>query len=229
MFKMFKVSPTGPAAWQRYRAQLAAYAHTPVNYDYAHQAEFTAATGWRRDHYATALPAEAPGPPAPAGSFAAAQRVLWHYTFPPPSLLVGYFDPAQPLAERVMMLRARFLGFTFRFGVRIVDVVDAAQPAAGSLGAAERVWGYGYRTLEGHFERGQINFAVHKNLATGAVEFRIDAVSQTGRIRNPFYWLGFRLFGRRLQRRFARQSLRRLAGLVAQALAQPQTIAAPQG
>lgn len=223
---MFNAAPAGPAAWQRYRAQLAAYARAPVNYDYQHQADYSPATGWRLDHYATALPAEAPGPPGPAGSFAAAQRVLWHYAFPPPSLLVGYFDPAQPLAERVMLLRARFLGFTFHFGVRIVDVVDATQPAAGGLGA-ERVWGYGYRTLEGHFERGQINFAVHKNLATGAVDFRIQAVSQRGRIRNPFYWLGFRLFGRLLQRRFARQSLQRLRGLVAQALA--QTIAAPGG
>jgi uncharacterized protein (UPF0548 family) len=219
--------PHPPAAWQRYRAQLAAYAHTPVNYDYARQAEFTAATGWRRDHYATALLPEAPGPPAPAGSFAAAQQVLWHYTFPPPDLLRGYFDPAQPLAERVMLLRARFLGFIFRFGVRIVDVVDETRPAAGdTLGAAEQVWGYGYRTLEGHFERGQINFAVHKNLATGAVEFRIESVSQTGHIRNPFYWLGFRLFGRMLQVRFARQSLARMRALVAQALAQPQTMPA---
>ncbi|NML65619.1 DUF1990 family protein [Hymenobacter sp. RP-2-7] len=225
-----KALPPGPAAWQRYRTQLAAYAHAPVNYDYAHQAEFTAATGWHRDHYATALPSEAPGPPAPAGSFAAAQRVLWHYTFPPPGLLQGYFDPAQPLAERVMLLRARFLGFVFCFGVRIADVVDEERPAAaGALGPSERVWGYGYRTLQGHFEMGQINFAVHKNLATGAVEFRIDSVSKTGRIRNPFYWLGFRLFGRTLQLRFARQSLARMRALVAHALAQPQTIAAPRG
>jgi uncharacterized protein (UPF0548 family) len=88
------------------------------------------------------------------------------------------------------------------------------------------VWGYGYRTLEGHFERGQIDFTIHKNLTTGTVQFRIHAVSQTGRIRNPFYWLGFKLFGRWLQRRFARESLRRMQRLVAAALAAPQTKAA---
>ena len=54
------------------------------------------------------------------------------------------------------------------------------------------MWGYNYRTLEGHFERGQIDFMVHKNLTTGRVWFHIHAVSQTGRISNPVYWLGFK-------------------------------------
>ena len=207
-------SPT-PPAWQQYRARLAAYAHTPVNYD--DQAPTTdPAAGWRPDAYATDLPAEAPGPPAPAGPFAAAQDIMRRYGFPPPDLIAGYFDPAQPLAERVMVLRAHFLVFTFYFGVRVADVVDeAARPTPAG---PERVWGYGYRTLEGHFERGQINFSLHKNLTTGAVQFRIAAVSQKGTIRNPFYWLGFQLFGRTLQRRFARQSLARMRRLVQAAL-----------
>jgi uncharacterized protein (UPF0548 family) len=85
------------------------------------------------------------------------------------------------------------------------------------------VWGYGYRTLEGHFEKGQINFSVHKNLTTGAVHFRIQAMSQPGHIRNPFYWVGFKLFGRGLQRRFAHQSLARMRQLVAEETARPQT------
>jgi uncharacterized protein (UPF0548 family) len=97
---------------------------------------------------------------------------------------------------------------------------EAARPTPSG---PERVWGYGYRTLEGHFERGQIDFTIHKNLTTGAVQFRIHAVSQTGRIRNPFYWLGFKLFGRMLQRRFARESLARMRQLVGEALAQRQT------
>ena len=206
-------SPT-PPAWQQYRARLAAYAHTPVNYD-AQAPTTDPAAGWRRDDYATDLPPEAPGPPAPAGPFVVAQDVLRRYAFPPPNLITGYFDPAQPLAERVMVLRAHFLGFTFYFGVRVVDVVDeAARPAPAG---PERVWGYGYRTLEGHFERGQINFSIHKNLTTGAVQFRIRAASQQGLIRNPFYWLGFQIFGRTLQRRFARQSLARMRRLVAEA------------
>ena len=49
------------------------------------------------------------------------------------------------------------------------------------------------------------------------------AMSQPGQIRNPFYWLGFKLFGRMLQRRFAHQSLARMRRLVSEEMAQPQT------
>ena len=111
--------------------------------------------------------------------------------------------------------------------VRVTDEAACATPIG-----PERVWGYGYRTLEGHFERGQINFTVHKNLTTGTVQFRIHAVSQLSHIQNPFYWVGFRLFGRTLQRKFARESLRRMRELVAAALAgtpTEQTLSAPIG
>ena len=214
-----------PPAWEQYRARLDTYRNAKVNYDFARQNEYTSATGWRLDDYATDLPAEAPGPPEAAGSFAAAQDVLRRYAFPPPDLITGYFDPAVPLEKRVMVLRAHFLVFNFYFGVRVSEVTDEA--ARATPDGPERVWGYGYRTLEGHFERGQIDFTIHKNLTTGAVHFRIHAVSQSGQIRNPFYWLGFKLFGRILQRKFARESLRRMRNLVAAALAgQPPATAA---
>ena len=111
--------------------------------------------------------------------------------------------------------------------MRVTDEAACATPTG-----PERVWGYGYRTLEGHFERGQINFTVHKNLTTGTVQFRIHAVSQPGHIQNPFYWVGFRLFGRTLQRKFARESLWRMRELVAAALVDTptkQTLSAPIG
>ena len=208
-----------PPLWEQYRARLDAYTNAEVNYDFSRQSEYTSATGWRLDDYATDLPAEAPGPPAAAGSFAAAQDVLRRYAFPPPDLITGIFQPDGPLEKRVMLLRAHFLVFNFYFGVRVSEVTDeAARPTPTG---SERVWGYGYRTLQGHFERGQIDFTVHKNLASGAVRFRIHAVSQPGQIRNPFYWVGFKLFGRALQRRFARESLRRMKEMVAAALAAP--------
>jgi uncharacterized protein (UPF0548 family) len=215
--------PSPPAAvplWEQYHSLLETYAHTKVNYD-VDAPEKDAATGWRLDDYSTDLPPEPPGPTQAQGSFAAAVEVLRNYKFPPPDLITGIFAPGQPLENRVMVLRAQFLGFRFFFGVRVVDVVDEASRATPA--GPEQVWGYGYRTLEGHFERGQIDFSIHKGLATGAVQFRIHAVSQKGTIRNPFYWLGFRLFGRMLQRRFARQSLRRMRWLVAEALASPAT------
>ena len=227
MFEFFAPMPP-QVAWARYRPELAAYAQTPVNYDLAHVRIYAPPPpGWRHDEHATPLPPELPGPPAAAGSFAAGQQVLWHYTFPPPQLIRGYFDPGQPLAQRIMLLRARFLGFVFHFGVRIVDVVDETRLLPG--GGTEQVWGYGYRTLAGHFEEGQINFSLHKNLTTGAVEFRIESVSRMAPIRNPFYWLGFTLFGRTLQRRFASQTLARMRQLVAQELTQPQTMPVPRG
>lgn len=210
---------TAPPLWERYRARLEAYTNAEVNYDFSRQSEYTTATGWRLDDYATDLPAEAPGPPAEAGSFAAAQDVLRRYAFPPPDLITGIFAPDGPLEQRIMLLRARFLFFNFWFGVKVSGVTDVA--ARESPAGPERVWGYGYRTLEGHFERGQIEFTLHKNLTTGAVQFRIHAVSQLGQIRNPFYWLGFKLFGRMLQRKFARESLKRMRDLVAAALATP--------
>lgn len=221
---------TTPPLWEQQRARLAAYTNANVNYDFSHQNEYTSATGWRIDDYETELPAEAPGAPAAAGSFAAAQDVLRHYAFPPPDLITGIFVPDSPLENRIMVLRAQFLFFKFYFGVRVSAVTDEA--ARATPGGAERVWGYGYRTLEGHFERGQIDFTIHKNLTTGAVHFRIHAVSQSGQIRNPFYWIGFRLFGRMLQRKFARESLRRMREMVGATLANApasQTFPAPAG
>ena len=207
---------TPPPLWEQHRARLDAYATTEVNYDVGRQREYTSATGWRLDDYETDLPAEAPGPPAPAGSFATAQDVLRRYAFPPPDLITGIFVPDAPLESRVMVLRAHFLVFNFYFGVKVSGVTDEAARATPT--GPERVWGYGYRTLEGHFERGQIDFTVHKNIISGAVQFRIHAVSQPGQIRNPFYWLGFKLFGRLLQRKFARESLRRMRAMVAATL-----------
>ena len=42
-------SPAAPSAWEPYRARCAAYADIRVNYDYASQAEYTSAAGWRVD------------------------------------------------------------------------------------------------------------------------------------------------------------------------------------
>ena len=207
--------------WELHRAQLAAYSKAHYNFDPDRAAEYTAATGWNIDDYATDLPPEASGPPAEHGSWAAARHVLRNYTFPPPDLITGIFVPDEPLEKRTLLLRGRFLGFTFWFGVRVGGIFDETRTTPTG---SEQVWGYNYRTLEGHFERGQINFTVHKHLETGRIEFRIHAYSQLGRIRNPFYWLGFQLFGRGLQRRFAQESLRRMREQVEGTLVASKTL-----
>ena len=107
-----------------------------------------------------------------------------------------------------MVLRGRFLLFTFWFGVKVSRVVDEIRDLPG--GGQEAVWGYSYQTLEGHYEMGQIDFTIHKVLDTGRVTLHIHAVSRTGYIPNLIYRIGFRVFGRYLQRRFAYSSMRRL-------------------
>ncbi|MCB2409776.1 DUF1990 domain-containing protein [Hymenobacter lucidus] len=199
---------TKPPLWEVQRARLESFGKAQVNFDLERTAEYTAENGWRIDDYEIELPSEQPGPPAEHGPWQAGQQILRNYTFPPSDLITGIFVPDAPLENRTMVLRAQFLFFTFWFGVRIGGVTDERRTLPD--GTQEQVWGYNYRTLEGHFERGQIEFTIHKNLSTGRVVFHIHAFSQVGRIRNPFYWLGFRLFGRPLQRRFAHESLRRL-------------------
>ena len=198
-----------------FKDRLHALEALPFNVELQRQEAFTAAEGWRLDASEAALPAEEPGEPAPDGAFRAAQDVLRDYRFPPPDLITGIFLPDVPLQQRVMLLRARFLFLTFWFGVRITAVIDAVR---GSGDDAERVWGYRYATLDGHFERGEIEFVVTKSLGTGVVRFKISSFSQTARIANIFIRIGFLLFGRRLQQRFARQSLTRMQTLVDETL-----------
>ncbi len=59
-----------------------------------------------------------------------------------------------------------------------------------------------------------MDYLVVKFLDTGAVEFRIHAVSHVSHIPNPFVRAGFRIFGRHLQRRFARTATARMKLLV---------------
>jgi hypothetical protein len=114
-----------------------------------------------------------------------------------------------------MLLRGRFLGLEFPFGVRISRAFEETRDSPeGPL----RVWGYSYRTLEHHFERGQITFMVGKYMDSGRVIFRIHSYSQRAHIPNPLYRAGFRMFGRRLQARFTRTALARTRDYVEERL-----------
>lgn len=111
-----------------------------------------------------------------------------------------------------MLLEVRFWRLRFRFGVRVSGVIDELRRVEGR---EMRVWGWSYATLQGHLETGQMDYEVRKLLASGAVEFRIHVVSRSSRIGNPIIRLGFRLFGRREQVRFAKRACERMACLVA--------------
>jgi uncharacterized protein (UPF0548 family) len=213
-------------AWKRYSNQFDRWRAIDLNFDINKTEEYTTAHGWRLDDYGIGLPSEPPGEPIPNGSFEAARQVVLNYEFPDPDLITGIFVPDVALKDRIMILRARFLIFSFMFGVRIGNVWDELRDT--EKNGKARVWGYSYRTLQGHFEMGEITFEVWKTLQTGEVRFRIHAYSKPDRIPNIFYRIGFTVFGRSLQVRFARTALARMQQLVMERLAAAQQQPVPE-
>jgi len=191
--------------------------------DLTQRDRYVADAGWHLDAREAPLPSEPHGPPLRDGPFAAACTILQAYEFPPSSLIRGRFDPAAPLENRAMLLTARYLWMTFELPVRVSRVIDVTRE--GSQGT-EYAWGYSYQTLAGHLERGEITFEIVKQLATGAVAFRIHSFSQTGHIANLLHRVGFRLVGRRLQRHFAEQSLKNMQLLVGASVTAHGSVAA---
>lgn len=195
---------------------LGSLADRPVNFPERSLADASPADGWVVDDHCTPLGAEAPGDPEAGGRFEIARELVRGYEFADPSLIRATFDPAVPMERRDMLLEGRFAGLRFLFGVRVVGILDEEDERDGR---PVRRWGWSYRTLQGHLETGQMDFEVRKWRDTGEVEFRIHAVSRPARIPNPVVRLGFRLFGRGLQLRFARTAGERMRSLVEARLA----------
>jgi uncharacterized protein (UPF0548 family) len=184
----------------------------PLNFDRDDRAGSTREAGWRIDDYCQPLGSEAPGPPEQHGPWERARDVLRNYEFADPRIVRAVYHPDDPLEGRDMLLEVRFWGLRFRFGVRVSGVIDDLRRVEGR---DMRVWGWSYATLQGHLETGQMDYEVAKWLDSGEVEFRIHVVSRSSRIGNPIIRLGFRLFGRREQVRFAKRACARMACLVA--------------
>jgi uncharacterized protein (UPF0548 family) len=184
----------------------------PLNFDPADRVNWTAEAGWRIDDYCQPLPPEAPGDPQPDGTWAKARQMLRDYEFADPRIVRAIYDPGGQLDGRNMLLEVHFWGLRFRFGVRVSGVIDEVRRVEGR---EVRVWGWSYATLQGHLETGQMDYAVWKWLDTGAVEFHIHVVSRASRVGNPIVRLGFRLFGRREQVRFAKRACERMAAAFA--------------
>ncbi len=201
--------------WEHYHARLELLQNADVNFDLAGQHEYTHHNGWHVDDYSADLIQEPPGPPIPGGSWEAGCIMLREYRFPDPKIVTGIYVPDTALEKRVMLLRARAYGMTFFFGVKVAQVRDETLTTDQGQ---ERIWGYSYQTLRGHYEQGQMDFAIVKNLSSGKVQFRIHAFSKTGHIPNPIIRLGFRLFGRGLQVKFAKNALKRMQDLVQEEL-----------
>ncbi|OEU86782.1 hypothetical protein DB35_24420 [Streptomyces abyssalis] len=173
------------------------------------------ASGWQFDTLVQALPAEPAGAPAAGGPWETACRLVRDYQFADPRILRALYDAGEPLPGRNMLLEGRFCGLRFDMGVRVTSVTDVTR---GSDAGARRVWGWSYRTLDGHLEEGELTYEVVKHLATGRVDFVIAGYSRRAPIRSPLIRYGFLLFGRLTQRRFYRRSGRRLRRLLLQEL-----------
>jgi len=199
------------AAKPRARRALADLAGRSLNFDPAELAGAGPRTGWHVDDYRRRLPSEPPGEPVAGASFEIARRLMSEYAFADPAIVRAVFDPAGGLANRNMLLQVRFGPLRFFLGCRVGAIADETRTVDGR---DVRIWGWSYGTLAGHFERGQMDFAVWKWLDDGAVEFRIHVVSRPAEAGNPLVRLGLRLVGRREQVRFARRACERMQQLV---------------
>lgn len=200
---------------EKYAKRLRKLRQEKVNFDTSLKETFTEENGWRLSDYEIDLPSEPPGPPLESGSFAAAKQILYDYEFPDSSLIEAVFDPDEPLYERNMLLIGKFAGMKFYFGGRVYGIIDEERQTED--GPAQ-VWGYGYQTLESHWENGEITFEIWKYPDSGRVKFRFHSYVRIGHVSNWLYRIGFRMMWKRLQVQFARTALARMRSLVVERL-----------
>lgn len=197
------------------RGPIDALHERPLNFDPSELDRHAGERGWNIDDQRQPLPREPPGDPVPGGSWETACALMRRYEHADPDIVRAIYEDDSPLEDRDMLLELRFAGLRLHVGVRVGGVVDEAREVDGRRA---RVSGWHYRTLQGHLEMGQMGFEVWKWLDSGEVEFRIHAVSRPAEIGNPLVRLGFRLFGRREQLRFARHARERMARFTAEEL-----------
>jgi uncharacterized protein (UPF0548 family) len=162
-----------------------------VNYDTATLDLDRPPRGWHVDDRFRSLPAEPPGMPVEEGSWEIAGRLIRGYEFADPSIVRAFYNRDQPLAGRDMLLELRALGLVRVYaGVRVVEVYDEIRTVDGRQA---RVFGWSYRTLEGHVEEGQMDWEVWKWVETGAVQFHVHSVSRPAPVPNPIVRFGFLL------------------------------------
>ena len=200
----------------RLQGRLNALDGTPVNYDPTALDLEHPPSGWTVDDRRQALPAEPPGGPVDGGPWEIAAQLIRGYEFADPSLVRAYYDPDTPLQGRDMLLELRALGLVkVHVGVRVSVVWDEEGE---DENGRYRMWGWAYRTLEGHVESGQMDWQVFKWLDTGAVQFRAHAVSRTASISNPVIWAGFHLLKGYERKLYLNSTQRRMRELTEGAL-----------
>lgn len=203
----------GPPAVRR---RLSEVSRRPLNFDLGDLEH--PGPGWEVTDLSQELPAEPPGMPIEHGSWEIARRLMRGYAFADPSIVRAYYDPALPLPQRTMLLKLQALGLVHLFvGVRVGDVYEHIRPVRGRQ---VRIWGWNYRTLEGHVEMGQMDWEVWKWLETGEVEFRVHAISRPAPISNPIVRIGFHVLRGHERAVFLNSTRARMRTLVEAALEQ---------
>ncbi len=197
--------------WRTYEADLKSFREASLNFNMGDKS-YADDASWQYDEYRAVLPPETMAPPG-FSVWEAAKDIVERYEFPSPSIVRGYYRPESPLEERIIVIEAYFWFFKFVFGLRVHDVIDEER-TDDEQGRAQVV-GFSYRTLQGHFEMGEMWFEVWHFVEVDRVEFRIRAYSQRATIDNLFYRWGFSMFGRYMQQRYAQLALRRMQALVA--------------
>lgn len=201
----------------RIRRKLAELAGRELNFDLGQLHRAGPASGWRITDLCQRLPSEPPGPPLADGSWAIARRLMRGYDFADPSIVRAYYDPAVPLEKRDMLLQLQALGVVHLFvGVRVGEVYERTREIGGRRAL---VWGWNYRTLDGHLEMGQMDWEVWKWSDSGEVEFRIHSVSRPASIPNTVVRLGFLLLRARERTAFLENTKLRMREFVEVALA----------
>ncbi|MGN6257981.1 MAG: DUF1990 family protein [Solirubrobacterales bacterium] len=194
----------------RYARSLATFASRPINIDPVEVKPPVDVSKWRIDEMVEPLPHEKPGAPEPGGSWEVAQQIMNGYQLSDPHIVSGVFNPSEPLSGRTMLLKIHYGPLRFKVGVRVGEPGEGTDELDGREVLA---YGWSYRTLQGHFEEGEMRYELRKWLDSGDVEFRLHAVSRPARSGPLLLRLGFRLVGRNQQLRFYRQVCRRLRRL----------------
>jgi uncharacterized protein (UPF0548 family) len=185
---------------------LAALADRQVNFDPGILEQPLDSSCWRVDETIEELPHGTPGPPEPGGSWEVAKRIMDSYQLADPRIVEGVFDPSAPLSGREILLKIHYGPLRFKVGVRIGE---AREDTLEQDGRPLLRYGWSYRTLQGHFEEGEMRYELRKWLDSGDVEFRVHGASRPARSGPLIPRLGFRLLGRTQQLRFYRQVCRR--------------------
>ncbi len=162
---------------------------------------------WRRYYTESVIGREAPGEIIAGGAFEIAKKAIGEYQFSDPGIVVGHFNPKDPVDGRTMALEIKILGLHYLCGVRISATKETSDDK-------ETTFGFRYDTLEGHMEVGSEWFTLTKRHETGEVWFRISASWRPGKFPNWWSEVGFHVFSRRYQLAWHRLAYLRLRHIV---------------